>query len=293
MIPAPRGALIGVGLALGLGILAAGCGGPLSSPDTGVGCSVTVQIPTFQSSLMGSVQATYHGGTHLLTRNESTLQLACGQKATLSASATSPVQHPFTGWTVAGHRVTSNTVTVVADGLITAEPSFYVKPTASPSPSAAPSTAPSAAPSPTPTPANSSVALDQWLKYDLATKTATLKLEAGYQGVNNTLSFDGEADGKLVVTVPVGWTVVVNFSNVDKINHSAAVVTPTGTTPVFPGASIPNPTVGIPPGAHATFSFVAGQTGNYRIACLVIGHEALGMWATFDVTASGLPTIHL
>jgi plastocyanin len=287
VIFAPRRVMIGVGLALGLGSLAAGCGGPLSSPATGVGCSVTVQIPAYQSSLMGSVEATYQGQTHLLTRNESTLQLACGQRATLSARATSPAQHPFTGWVVAGHRVSATTVTVVADGLVTAEPSFYVRPAPSPSPSASPS------PSPSPKPASSTVTLDQWLKYDLATKTATLKLEAGYQDVNNTLSFDGEADGRLVVTVPVGWTVVVNFSNVDKINHSAAVVTPTGTTPVFPGASIPNPTVGIPPGAHATFSFVASQAGDYRIACLVPGHEGLGMWATFDVTASGLPTIHL
>ncbi len=282
-------ALVWGGLALGLGLLAAGCGGPLSSPDTGVGCSVTVEIPTFQSSLMGTVRATYHGGTHLITRSEATLVLACGQRTTLSASPTSPAKHPFTGWTVAGRRLTSTTVTVVADGPIVAEPSFYVRPAPSPSPSASPSAAPSAKP----TPASSTVALDRWLKYNAATKTATLKLEAGYQNVNNTLSYDGEANGKLVVTVPVGWTVVVDFSNVDKINHSAAVVTPTGTTPVFPGASIPNPTVGIPPGASSTFSFVASRAGDYRIACLVLGHESLGMWATFDVTASGLPTIHL
>ena len=287
MITATRRVTIGVGLALGLGGLAAGCGGPLSSPATGVGCSVTVSIPALHSSLLGSVRATYHGRTQLLTRNENTLQLACGQRATLTAQASNPGPHPFTGWKVAGRRLTARTVTVVADGLITAEPSFYVKPT--PTPSASPSPTPSSRPTPT----SSTVTLDQWLTYDPATKTATLKLEAGYHDVNNTLSFDGEADGKLVVTIPVGWTVVVNFSNVDKINHSAAVVTPTGTTPVFAGASIPNPTVGIPPGAHATFSFVASQVGDYRIACLVPGHEDLGMWATFDVTAAGLPTIHL
>jgi uncharacterized cupredoxin-like copper-binding protein len=38
---------------------------------------------------------------------------------------------------------------------------------------------------------------------------------------------------------------------------------------------------------------VASHAGSYRIACLVLGHEQLGMWATFDVTPSGRPTIHL
>ncbi|HVD02614.1 MAG TPA: sulfocyanin-like copper-binding protein [Candidatus Dormibacteraeota bacterium] len=282
----PSWRLLGVGLALGLGGLVAGCGGgPLSSADAGVGCSVTVEIPVVQSALLGTVTASYHGSTHLLTRNTSTILLGCGQKAVLSASPTSPGSHPFTGWRVEGNRTGDTTVTVVADGLITASPTFYVAVRPSPTPS------PSLKATGTPTP--STKVLDQWLSYDLATKVATLKLEAGYGNVNNTLSFDGEAKGALDVTVPQGWTVVVNFSNVDKINHSAAIVTTTGTTPVFPGASIANPTVGIPAGDQATFSFVAGQAGSYRIACLVPGHEDAGMWATFDVTASGLPTIHL
>ena len=281
---------MGVCLGVGLGILAAGCGqGPISSASTGVGCSVTVQIPAYDSSLLGTVTATYQGGTHVLTRNTSTIPLGCGERATLSAAPTDPSSHPFTAWNVAGKTTDSSTVSVTADGLITATASFYVKP--APTPRTSPSPSPSPSPKPSATPAT--VRLDQWLTYDQSTKTATLKLEAGYQDVNNSLSFDGESDGKLVVTVPVGWTVVVNFSNVDKINHSAAIVTPTGSTPVFPGASIPNPTVGIPPGDSATFTFVASQSGDYRIACLVPGHEDAGMWATFDVTAAGLPTIHL
>jgi len=276
--------------ALALTALVAGCGASVrNSPAEGVGCSVTVQIPAVGSTLLGTVEAHYHGQTRQLTRNTTTIQLGCGQQATLSAQAVDPGTHPFTHWDVAGSVTSTNTVTVTADGLITAQPSFYVK--VAPRPKAAPS--PTAKPSPTPSATPSTVVLDQWLSYDAATKTATLKLEAGYGLVNHTLSFDGEYNGALDVTVPQGWTVVVNFSNVDTINHSAAVVTPTGTTPVFPGASIPNPTVGLPPGSHATFSFVASQAGNYRIACLVPGHEDAGMWATFDVTSGGLPTIHL
>ena len=276
--------------ALVMAALVAGCGGGVrNSPAEGVGCSVTVQIPATGSAPLGTVTAHYLGQTRLLTRNTTTIQLGCGQQATLSATAADPGSHPFIHWDVAGTKSAASRVTVVADGLITAQPSFYVavkpSPVAKPSPTAKPSAQPSAT--------ASTVALDQWLTYDSATKTATLKLEAGYGQVNHTLSFDGEYNGALDVTVPVGWTVAVNFSNVDTINHSAAVVTATGTTPVFAGASIANPEVGLPPGSHASFSFVASQKGNYRIACLVPGHEDAGMWATFDVTTGGLPTIHL
>jgi FtsP/CotA-like multicopper oxidase with cupredoxin domain len=234
---------------------------------------------------LGKVEARYDGHSAVLIRNTNTLLLACGQTARLTAEAVSPSSHPFTSWNVSGRHSTQATVTVTADGLVTVAPSFYVAP--KPSPVASPS--PSATPSATP----STVVLDKWLTYDGATKTATFKLEAGITGINNSMNFDGYSKGALDVTVPVGWTVVVNFSNVDSVNHSAAVVPPTGTTLVFAGAGIPNPTVGLPPGSKATFSFVAATAGDYRIACLMPGHEALGMWATFDVTSGGLPTIHV
>jgi plastocyanin len=271
--------------ALTLAVLAVSCSGPLNSAPTGVGCSVTVSIPASGSRLLGKVEARYDGHSSVLIRNTNTLMLACGQTARLTAEAVSPSAHPFASWNLNGRHTTQATVTVTADGLVTVAPSFYVAP--KPSPVASPS--PSASPSATP----STVVLDKWLTYDGATKTATLKLEAGIIGINNSMNFDGYSTGALDVTVPVGWTVVVNFSNVDSVNHSAAVVPPTGTTLVFAGASIPNPTVGLPPGSKATFSFVAATAGNYRIACLMPGHEALGMWATFDVTSGGLPTIHV
>lgn len=280
----PRGALGAVLGMLALGGLAAGCGaGPLSSPAEGVGCSVTVNIPADSSGLLGTVVVSYGGSVENLTRGTNTIAIGCGRQVSLAVSARSPQDNPFVAWQVDGRRLTDSRVTVTVTGIVSVTPQFRVPVAPSPTPTASPT------PSPTPT----SVTLDQWMSYNSLTKTATLKLIAGYQNVNNTLSFDGEAFGKLVVTVPAGWKVVVNFSNEGKINHSAAVVTPTGTTPVFPGASIPNPTVGLPAGSSATFSFVAATAGNYRIACLVPGHEGLGMWATFNVTSGGLPTIHL
>lgn len=274
---APSTLIIGAGLAL------AACSGQLNSPEQGVGCSVTVQIPSGPGGKLGTVQARIGDKVQRLHRNVTTLPLSCGTAVRLSAAPTRPGQNPFTGWVVNGQRRAGTSVTVSADGLITATPQFYTppKPTPSPSPSASPSSTPA------------SVTLDQWLSYDSANKTATLKLVAGYQGVNHGLSYDGEANGKLQVSVPVGWRVVVNFSNAASINHSAAVVTPTGSSPVFSGASSPDPTVGLAPGGSVSFSFVAATAGSYRIACLVPGHEGLGMWATFDVPSSGVPSIHL
>lgn len=273
--------------ALAVGAVAAGCGsGPLNSPAQGVGCSVTVEIPSTSSGPLGEVEIRYQGKSQLLTRNVNTIPLGCGLSSTLTARPSSPSSHPFTNWVVSGQVSHQATVTVTVDGLITARPSFYVPvvSVATPTPTAKPSASPSASPA--------TVVLDKWMSYDSATKTANLTLEAGVLGINNQLNFDGHADGSLDVSVPLGWKVVVNFSNVGSINHSAAVVAPGGSSVVFPGASTPSPTTGEPPGSKDTFSFVASQVGSYRIACLLPGHEALGMWATFDVTSGGLPTIH-
>ena len=264
------------------GLLLAGCGqGPLNSPAAGVGCSVTVQIPSSGSGLLGTVAARAGGRTLRFSLGTNTIPLGCGGRATLTAYPSHPATNPFLSWSVGGQTRSSATITVTADGLITAVPQFYVAPRPTPTPSARA----------TPTPTH--VTVDQWLSYDPATRTATLKLVAGYRGINRGLNYDGYSNGQMAVGVPVGWTVVVDLSNVATINHSAAVVTATGTSPVFSGASSPDPTLGLAPGASLTFSFGATVVGSYRIACLVPGHEGLGMWASFTVTAGGVPTIHL
>jgi hypothetical protein len=274
-------------LGLGLAAALASCGGtPISNPDTGVGCSVTVNIPTSGGTVLGSVQTIVGGHTYHFTRDIGTVSVPCGDQATLSATATDPAQHPFTGWSVAGRSTTASEVTVTVNGLVSARPAFrvpHVAPTPSPTPS------PSASPSATP----STVTLDQWVSYDAATKTVTWKVVAGYKGVNHGLSFDGEANGGMKVTVPNGWSVTVDFSNVGTTNHSAVIVTSTGTAPVFPGAETPSPMQGTAPGETATFTFSASQAGSYRLACLMPGHEAAGMWEAFTVSSGGIPSVQL
>src|SRR5579884_2916463 len=132
----------------------------------------------------------------------------------------------------------------------------------------------------------------QYLSTDAAARSVTIDLIASKSGAGNTFNFNGYTDGKMTVSVPVGWKVTVNCRNQGSIPHSCSIVSEANsTTPVFPGATSPNPTSGVPAGGTQTFSFTPDRTGTFRIACLVPGHEDAGMWDTFQVTASGTPSI--
>jgi len=267
----------------------AGCaGGPISTPDGSVGCSLTVWIPSFANQVLGTVRTQTGGALHNFDRNVNTLPVACGETAKLAVTASDPSAHPFTSWSTPRGPISSSEVAFTVTGPLSIRARFkvpVVRPTVTPTPSQRPT--------PSPSTTNSTVTLDQWASYNTVTQTLTLKLEAGYHDVNLGLNFDGNDKGQMVVTVPVGWTVTVDFSNQGSINHSAAVVTAGGTTPVFTGASTPDPTVGTDPGQAATFTFTASQVGSYRIACLIPGHEGLGMWDSFVVAPGGLPNVKL
>jgi sulfocyanin len=159
------------------------------------------------------------------------------------------------------------------------------------------SAAPSSSASPSSSTASSSAskgATSPWMTYQTSTKTVTLKLVAGYNSNLSGFNFNGYGNGQMVISVPSGWKVTVDFSNQGQLPHSAAVVTTaTSSAPAFPGAGLPSSELasGIASGQTATFSFTAGAPGTYRIACLVPGHEGLGMWDTFKVTSGGTPSV--
>jgi hypothetical protein len=52
-----------------------------------------------------------------------------------------------------------------------------------------------------------------------------------------------------------------------------------------------NPQLGLDPGQSASFAFSPASGASYRIASLVGGNEASGMWADLEITASGVPTL--
>jgi hypothetical protein len=134
--------------------------------------------------------------------------------------------------------------------------------------------------------------LQRFRSVDAAHKRAVLEVIAGLGGQGGGFNFDGAVNGRLVFTIPKGWHVLVHFKNEGNLNHSAVVVAnASATSPAFPGAGTPDPTVGQPPGGTASFSFLADKVGTYRLACLVPGHEGAGMWVTLRVVGAGRPTI--
>lgn len=135
-------------------------------------------------------------------------------------------------------------------------------------------------------------AASRWLRWDAASRTASLTLIAGYNGANNGFNFDGYGRGRLLVQVPLRWRITVICRNAASTRHSCAVVRgPLSVAPAFPGAATPSPTLGLRGGQSARFTFTASRAGSYRIACLVPGDEQARMWDVFVVGGVTRPTI--
>ncbi len=127
---------------------------------------------------------------------------------------------------------------------------------------------------------------------DAAGRVVTISLDMGSGPSLNGFNFDGLGKGRLRVVVPISWTVHIDCRNVSSMHHSCAVVEGAQTGQLaFPGASTPSPTVGLPPGQLASFTFVADRTGSFRITCLVPGHMEAGMWASLEISAAGAPSV--
>ena len=134
----------------------------------------------------------------------------------------------------------------------------------------------------------------KWLSVDSVSKTATFQLTSGLTQLNGGLNFNGFNDGKLTLSVPAGWNVVIRFKNQDpNLTHSAEVVDtakpmPPGPVepPAFPHAMSAKLMTGLASGDSDTFKFVANKPGAYMIFCGVPGHGLAGMWLRLNVSPS-------
>jgi sulfocyanin len=133
-----------------------------------------------------------------------------------------------------------------------------------------------------------------WLSVDTTAKTATFQVTAGLTQLNGGLNFNGFNDGKLTLTVPSGWAVVIRFTNHDaNLPHSAEVVDttkpmPAGPVdpPAFPRAMTVRLMQGLASGDSDSVRFVANKAGSYMIFCAVPGHGLAGMWIRLKVSAT-------
>ena len=100
-------------------------------------------------------------------------------------------------------------------------------------PRAAKPAAGATAAAPAPAPADS-VKVNEFMSYDPATKTVTLKIFAAHGSTNGGMNLNGGANGSQTITVPVGWTVAMTFTNEDAIPHSAILLPNTQPFPAQP-----------------------------------------------------------
>jgi sulfocyanin len=128
---------------------------------------------------------------------------------------------------------------------------------------------------------------------DSVTKTATFQLVAGQTGLNSGLNFNGFNEGKLTLTVPQNWNVVIQFTNRDaNLPHSAEIVDTTKPMPAgpvdpsFARAMTTKLAQGLASGEADTFRFVANKPGSFMIFCAVPGHGLAGMWIRLKVSAT-------
>lgn len=129
------------------------------------------------------------------------------------------------------------------------------------------------------------VRVNEFLTYDAGSRTASVQLIAGYNGVNGSLNYNGAIRGMRALAIPLGWHVHVTVSNRDTdLQHSAIVVAHVLppplelTTPAFEGAALPHLDEGLHEDETGTMDFVATRAGRYMLACGVPGHAQSGMW---------------
>lgn len=138
-----------------------------------------------------------------------------------------------------------------------------------------------------------------FLKLGAEPKTVKVTLIAAYTDENYGMNFDGFSHGKAVFTIPTGWKVEVTFINPSPVPHSVIVVDRDVVRklqlgdPAFAGASTPNPVTGMS-ASKATFTFTAGEAGDYAFACGFPSHAAGGHWVGLKVdTEAKAPTLQL
>jgi hypothetical protein len=131
-----------------------------------------------------------------------------------------------------------------------------------------------------------------YMRADVASRTVVVTLVAGYPASDFQFNYNGYGNGSLVVTIPAGWQVTVQCENRGTVPNSCAVVSSrSDVKPIQPGWSTPDPVRGLDPGQSASFVFSPTNPGSFRIASLVGGNEASGMWADLEVTAGGQPAM--
>jgi sulfocyanin len=108
------------------------------------------------------------------------------------------------------------------------------------------------------------------------------------------MNFNGSSSGRATITVPAGWKVLMHFTNLDAIPHSAIILPEQQPLPAIPqgaafaGAYTVDVTAGLFTNKTDELNFTAGAAGKYMLMCGVPGHSPSGMWIWFVVSTTAV-----
>ena len=126
-----------------------------------------------------------------------------------------------------------------------------------------------------------------------AVHTVELTIVAGKEAGGAGFDLNGYRNGAMTITVPVGWHVVVHFTNAGNMPHSVGVLPAGAHQQAMPtaasalsDATTPNFAAGLPKGATQTFAFEATKPGTYEFICGCPGHGMAGMWGKLVVSST-------
>jgi hypothetical protein len=144
-----------------------------------------------------------------------------------------------------------------------------------------------------------SVDASQWMVDHPGTHTVDLKVEGIYSSAQQVNTFDGYTNGQLVITIPVGYHVNMDFINNGPIPESVGIYK--NDHLAFPGAGqsyrqvMTFPSAGLVPGQSQSYTFTASQVGTYSLADVLNGDPnhtpTSGVWDTVKVVPSGNPSM--
>ncbi|OLZ12144.1 sulfocyanin-like copper-binding protein [Sulfobacillus thermosulfidooxidans] len=139
----------------------------------------------------------------------------------------------------------------------------------------------------------------QFMQVHPASKTVDLKIIGEYSSSQQVNTFDGYTNGQLVVTIPVGYHVNMDFVNNGPIPEAIGIYKHDHLA--FPNAGMPyqqvmvNPSAGLLPGQSQSFSFTATQVGTYKLGNVLNGNNnnspTSGQWDIVKVVSSGSPSM--
>ena len=126
-----------------------------------------------------------------------------------------------------------------------------------------------------------------------AAHTVDLTIVAGKEAGGAGFDLNGYRNGAMTITVPVGWRVVVHFTNAGNMPHSVGVLPAGAHQQAMPAAgsavsdaTTANFAAGLPKGATQTFTFEATKPGTYELICGCPGHGVAGMWSKLIVSSN-------